>query len=112
MFIYLFIKFILVLDPRIKLKYYENQEWEQEYINMAKKILTDKYNECYYNADTDTDTATNVATTTNNNENNFFTFSFGINYNNNQKEDELEEYLRKPPVNPQTDPLQWWKVIN
>ncbi|CAH1771226.1 13790_t:CDS:2, partial [Entrophospora sp. SA101] len=24
--------------------------------------------------------------------------------------DELEEYLRKPPVNPQTDPLQWWKV--
>jgi hypothetical protein len=81
-------------------------------IDMAKKTLADKYNECYYNAAAATATATNVAATTNNNENIFFTFSLGINYNNNQKEDELEEYLRKPPVNPQTDPLQWWKVIN
>nr|CAG8604348.1 9908_t:CDS:2 [Entrophospora candida] len=42
---------------------------EQEYIDIAQKILTDNYNECYYNADTDT--ATNVAATTNNNENIF-----------------------------------------
>lgn len=27
-----------------------------------------------------------------------------------KKEDELEEYLRKPVVAFRTDPLQWWKV--
>ena len=101
------------MDPRIKLKYYENQEWEQEYIDVAKKILVDKYNECYCNADdggSGSDAVT--ATVTNNNESNFFMFSFGINYNDNKKEDELEEYFRRPPINTHTDPLQWWKVVN
>lgn len=98
------------MDPRIKLKYYENQEWEQEYIDVAKNILIDKYNECYFNPNTAT--TTDIAAATSSHENIFSTFSFGISYNNNQKEDELEEYFRKPPVNSQTDPLQWWKVIN
>ncbi|CAB5201343.1 unnamed protein product [Rhizophagus irregularis] len=36
-----------ILDPRIKLKYYKQQEWEEEYINEAIKIIKKQYNENY-----------------------------------------------------------------
>src|SRR6185437_14775702 len=31
----------IVIDPRLKLGYYQKQEWEQYYIDTAKRIFTD-----------------------------------------------------------------------
>jgi len=33
----------IVIDPRFKLGYYQKQEWEQYYIDAAKKIFTDTF---------------------------------------------------------------------
>src|SRR5206468_11017449 len=33
----------IVIDPRFKLCYYQKQEWEQCYINAAKKIFTNTF---------------------------------------------------------------------
>jgi hypothetical protein len=96
--------FFLVLDPRVKLKYYKKQEWEQEYIDAAIKIIKDVYSENYRN-----DNSLHIDIETQENDQNNF---FGIfeTANESDDEDELEEYLRKPVVNFKTDPLQWWKV--
>src|SRR5437764_10730622 len=39
----------IVIDPRFKLGYYQKQEWEQYYIDAAKKIFTDKLKNFYKN---------------------------------------------------------------
>ncbi|PKY47868.1 hypothetical protein RhiirA4_463250 [Rhizophagus irregularis] len=36
-----------VMDPRLKLQYYEDNEWEAEYISEAKKIVTEVWNNFY-----------------------------------------------------------------
>ncbi|CAB4391010.1 unnamed protein product [Rhizophagus irregularis] len=94
-----------ILDPRIKLKYYKQQEWEEEYINKAIKIIKKQYNENYQD-----DSFNNDLRAQKTDLNNFFSlFEMGDD-NDSSNEDELEEYLRKPAVNFKTDPLQWWKV--
>src|ERR1043165_9105254 len=35
------------IDPRFKLGYYQKQEWEQYYIDAAKKIFTDIFKNFY-----------------------------------------------------------------
>jgi len=98
----------LVLDPRIKLTYYESQEWEKEYIDISTKILKDTYNDYYCN----NITTSSSSTITNDIDNiGIDFFSFGLK-NNPPNEDELAEYLSKPTVNYKTDPLEWWKVTN
>src|SRR2546430_17046203 len=37
----------IVIDPRFKLGYYQKQEWEQYYIDAAKKIFTDTFKNFY-----------------------------------------------------------------
>ncbi|CAB4375503.1 unnamed protein product [Rhizophagus irregularis] len=94
-----------ILDPRIKLKYYKQQEWEEEYINKAIKIIKKQYNENYQD-----DSFNNDLRAQKTDLNNFFSlFEMGDD-NDSSNEDELEEYLRKPAVNFKTDPLQWWKA--
>ncbi|EXX62125.1 hypothetical protein RirG_164700 [Rhizophagus irregularis DAOM 197198w] len=86
-----------IFDPRVKLKYYQQQDWEQEYIDAAQKIVTDTYNKNYKN-----NLCPNFVDESED-QNDFF----GIfNLDNNHDEDELEEYLRKPVVAFKTDPLQ------
>ena len=87
----------------MKLKYYQQQDWEQEYIDAARKIVTDTYNKNYKNnlPDNFVDKLED--------QNDFFgIFNLGGDLN----EDKLKEYLRKPVVPFKTDPLQWWKVSN
>ena len=91
----MYINHYLVLDPRIKLTYYEIQQWEREYIDLSKQILTNTYNRYYYNAtnvNVTTINTTDITTDTNIRMDDFFTFSFGL-MSNPQNEDELTEYL-------------------
>lgn len=37
------------MDPRLKLQYYDDNDWEAEYILEAKKIVTDIWNNFYKN---------------------------------------------------------------
>ena len=83
------------------MKYYQKQEWEQQYIREAIGIVTTMYNENYKL----TISATNDQA---NDSSDYFANIFS---NNNEFEnDELEDYLRKPITPFKTDPLQWWKV--
>ncbi|CAB4378397.1 unnamed protein product [Rhizophagus irregularis] len=91
-----------ILDPRIKLKYYTQQKWEQEYIDASLKIIKETYNNNYKNTFQNTNSLVESV------RNDFFCI-FELD-NNDKDEDELEEYLRKPAVAFKTDPLQWWKV--
>ncbi|CAB5213516.1 unnamed protein product [Rhizophagus irregularis] len=91
-----------ILDPRIKLKYYTQQKWEQEYIDASLKIIKETYNNNYKNTFQNTDSLVESV------RNDFFCM-FELD-NNDKDEDELEEYLRKPAVAFKTDPLQWWKT--
>ncbi|CAB4401890.1 unnamed protein product [Rhizophagus irregularis] len=90
-----------ILDPRIKLKYYTQQKWEQEYIDASLKIIKETYNNNYKNTFQNTNSLVESV------RNDFFCI-FELD-NNDKDEDELEEYLRKPAVAFKTDPLQWWK---
>jgi len=105
----LYINHYLVLDPRIKLTYYEIQQWEREYIDLSKQIhiidiIIMLLMSMLLLLILDITTDTNIRM------DDFFTFSFGL-MSNPQNEDELTEYLSKPVVHFKTDPLQWWKVI-
>ena len=37
------------MDPQLKLQYYDDNNWEVEYILKAKKIVTDIWNNFYKN---------------------------------------------------------------
>jgi hypothetical protein len=90
------------LDPRIKLKYYQKQEWESEYITNATEIVRNIYDKYYKHI---TSTSGSQA----DDSSDFLANVFG---NINEIEnDELEDYLQKPIIAFKTDPLQWWKVI-
>ena len=97
----------LVLDPRLKLHYYKRHKWEQEYIDQAKNIFLNLYNDNYSKAD---NIIINTQENINNNANDFFYEIFGAEDFNNSNEYEIEDYLNKPVERPDTNPLNWWKV--
>ena len=41
----------IVLHPGLKLEYFRNQEWEQEWIDAAELLTRDEYSESYENED-------------------------------------------------------------
>lgn len=43
--------YIKVLDPRLKLQYYKDKKWEQLYITIAKRTITDTWANYYKNKD-------------------------------------------------------------
>ncbi|GET04628.1 putative AC9 transposase [Rhizophagus clarus] len=93
-----------ILDLRMKLKYYQQQQWEQEYIDAALDVIRNVYNDyCQVNS-----LAINDSSIQEHDQNNFFGM-FEIS-NDSSKENELEEYLRKPVINFKTNLLQWWKA--
>ncbi len=93
----------IVIDPRFKLCYYQKQEWEQYYINAAKKIFTDTFKNFYQD---NVDDANNRENT---NDESDFLFNI-LGRNNNNDYNEVEAYLQQPVASIKTDPLQWWKV--
>jgi hypothetical protein len=108
-FIYLLIFFhsCLVLDPRLKLTYHKNNNWEDRFIAEARKTVSDLYEGQYvayaasvvdedenHNEDSDDDLFSHIykKRRLSNNEN------------------ELDLYLGTPIVPGEVNLLQWWKV--
>ena len=73
----------IVIDPRFKLGYYQKQEWEQYYIDAAKKIFTDTFKNLYQDNIDDTNNRENT-----NNESDFLFNILGGNNNNDYNEAE------------------------
>src|SRR5947208_15718580 len=78
----------IVIDPRFKLGYYQKQEWEQYYINAAKKIFTDTFKNFYQD---NIDDANNRKNT--NDESDFLFNIWGGNNNNDYNK--AEEYVQQ-----------------
>lgn len=87
------------MNPRLKLKYYENNDWEEFYIVEAKEVITKVWEDEYKRNDFVIDQETEI-------EDELFSHFYKKRKVN--RKDELEEYLREPPVS--YDVLQWWKV--
>ena len=93
----------IVINPQFKLGYYQKQEWEQYYIDAAKKIFTDTFKNFYQD---NIDDANNRENT---NDESDFLFNI-LGGNNNNDYNEAEAYLQQPVASIKTDPLTWWKV--
>ena len=91
---------LLFIDLWFKLCYYQKQEWEQYYINAAKKIFTDTFKNFYQD---NVDDANNRENT---NDESDFLFNI-LGGNNNNDYNEVEAYLQQPVASIKTDSLQW-----
>ena len=89
------------MNPRLKLRYYEDNNWEKFYIMKAKDVITKVWKNEYKRDDLIIDQETEI-------EDELFSHFFKKRKVN--RKDELEEYLREPSVSYTTDTLQWWKV--
>lgn len=89
------------MDPRLKMRYYEDKKWERVYITAAKKTITQLWETTYK-------TAAQNSQEFENEEDDLFSHIFKkrrIEYR-----DELITYLKEPIVPGKTDVLLWWKV--
>ena len=92
--------FLLALDPRLKLFYYEEHDWEKQYIDKAKETVSRIYHSQY--APTGT-----VHQEADEEEDDLIAHI----YKKRQNEgDEFELYLKAPRAPRKADGLQWWKV--
>ena len=91
----------IVLDPRLKLGYYEDHNWKQDFIDFAKETVVNIYNTRYRPENLDVDNSNVV-------NNGFFNHLFG----NQQKvqQGEIDLYLKASLADPKQDILLWWKV--
>ena len=113
--------FVLVLHPGLKLEYFRQKEWEEEWIDNAEALVHEKYTADYKdNKDPMTPTpAVNtepvstiigvsiliLITLLQLDDNDFADIS--VTNNTGPKSTELEDYLRKP-VEKVKEPLKWW----
>lgn len=93
--------FFLVLDPRLKLTYHRNNNWEERYINEARKSITDLYKSQYA-------PVIDELVEENPSEDDLFCHIYKKRRLGN--ENELDLYLGAPIVPGETNLLQWWKV--
>jgi hypothetical protein len=92
----------IVLDPRFKLCYYEDNKWKQSFIRYAKETVLNVYNANYApRPDTNVE-VDNV------DDDEFLNHIFGKKKNN--QHNEVEMYLRSPRADRNQDVLLWWKV--
>ena len=96
----------LVLDPRLKLTYYKNNNWEEQYITETRKVVSDLY-EKQYAPTTDED----VNDDNEHSEDDLFCHIYKKRRLSNS-ENELDLYLGTPTVPSEVNLLQWWKVYS
>ncbi|PKC55036.1 hypothetical protein RhiirA1_354773, partial [Rhizophagus irregularis] len=94
-----------ILDPRLKLGYYEDHKWKQTFIRFAKETVINIYNDKYGPADENL----NNDSDDNNKNNGFFSHMFGK--QKKVKQNEVDLYLKAPRAEPRQDILLWWKVL-
>ena len=89
------------MDPRLKLNYYEENEWEQTYIDAAKETAFEVWEAVYKVDDSVNEQHDEI-------EDELFSHIFKK--RKISRKDELTEYLKEPVVQYLTDVLLWWKV--
>ncbi len=100
---FLVLNIFTVLDPRMKLEYYRHHKWEQEWVDIAVKQVTDLYKAHYAPLDGSTREPEDVGKRT----------MYATIFPPRQvvEQDELSSYLTTPPIDPESDALEWWKVL-
>ena len=86
----------------MKLTYHRNNNWEERYINEARKTITDLYQNQYAPVANDLVEDNNLP------EDDLFCHIYKKRRLSN--ENELDLYLSAPVVPGEVDLLQWWKV--
>lgn len=99
-FLYLLKLFFLVIDPRLKLQYYKDHEWESDFIDQALEDIEHIYKTDY--APT-TSTQNSIEDTGDDLLNHIYK-------RRRLNDNELDQYLEVSTVSKETDLLQWWKV--
>ena len=99
----IFFTIFLVLDPRLKLAYHRRNNWEERFINEARKTITDLYENRYAPAANEL-----VEDDDNLLEDDLFCHIYKKRRLSN--ENELDLYLGTPIVSGEVNLLQWWKV--
>ena len=89
------------MDPRLKLNYYEENDWEQTYIDEAKETVFEVWETIYKVDDLVNEQHDEI-------EDELFSHIFKK--RKISRKDELTEYLKEPVVQYSTDVLLWWKV--
>ncbi|CAB5327112.1 unnamed protein product [Rhizophagus irregularis] len=89
------------MDPQLKLQYYDDNDWEAEYILEAKKIVTDIWNNFYKNN-------IDISQSSDNLEDDLLSHIFKK--RKTERDDELKSYFREPTISKSTNVLAWWKV--
>ena len=90
------------MDPRLKLNYYEENEWEETYIEEARETVFKAWKTDYKIIDSVNEQHDEI-------EDELFSHIFKKKRKTSQK-DELTEYLKESVVSHSTDVLMWWKV--
>jgi hypothetical protein len=93
-----------ILDPRFKLQYYKESDWEQKWIDEAMKSLHNAY--AYYRDPPAPRTAERLPVERGRTD----LMKTVFKHRPTEKPDELDEYLNAPAADGGTDALQWWKA--
>jgi hypothetical protein len=92
-----------VLDPRLKLNYYKENNWERKYINSAQKLIYNIYQAEYASNNSE------VNSSENDSEDDLTTHIYKRRHISNSS-NELDLYFKDPSAKEKTDVLLWWKV--
>lgn len=98
---------MLVLDPRLKLTYHSDHNWEEEYITAARNSVNDLYEKLYAPG---TDRVQEEVTAGDDDDD--LLSHIYKKWRASRSESELNLYLGSPVVPGDVDILQWWKVNN
>ncbi|CAB5382253.1 unnamed protein product [Rhizophagus irregularis] len=92
-----------ILDPRLKLKYYKDHNWEEILVNTIYQKFVNIYNKFY--ASTKPEVLNNTSEIKEKS-----VMSRVFKRRNIEYIDEIQTYLSLSLMNEETDPLEWWKV--
>jgi hypothetical protein len=97
----------MVLHPGMKLEYFRNQKWEEEWIEEAENLVREEYISTYERT---TDDANAMPAEDSDANNNSGFASFGdLSVTTVPHESEIQAYLTLPVENVK-DPLKWWRA--
>ena len=90
------------MDPRLKLQYYKDNNWEESFIQKVKRQITELWISTY-KVNTEV-----FEENLNNEEDDLYSHIFKK--QKLERKDELNSYLHEKVVSSKTDILAWWKV--
>ena len=96
----------MVLHPGMKLKYFCNQKWEEEWIEQAENLVREEYISSYKKVPEETN-ATPMENADADNDSGYASFG-NLSVTTCPHESEIQEYLSLPVENVK-NPLKWWE---